>query len=96
MIEPTPAEHRRRTSVYTIEFPGNADDLDKVVAAAREITTVAGSGLYGPNSAYLRVRVGDDTLAAYVAGQAIKDTLVFWSEVTIHTGMGPSRRIVQK
>lgn len=92
--QPTPAEHRRRTSVYTIEFPGTSDDLDRVVAAAQEITTVVGSGLYGPRSMYLRVRVADDAIATYVAEQVLSP---WWSlkDVIIHTGLGSSRRVVQ-
>lgn len=94
MIEPTPAANRRRTSVYTIEFPGTEAALDRAVARAREITTVVGSGLYGPRSMYLRIRVADDALAAYVAQQVLSP---WWTlkDVTIHTGLGPSRRVVQ-
>ena len=97
MIEPAKAEHRRATSVYTIEFSGSSGDLDLVVAAAREITTVAGSGLYGPNQAYLRVRVADDHMAVYVADKALSALVSLrWPHaVTVHTGVGPSRRIVE-
>jgi hypothetical protein len=98
MIEPAKAEHRRATSVYTIEFPGSSDDLDRAVAKAQEITTVSGSGLYSPNQAYLRVRVADDAVASYIAQEALGvlwPNLILRRECVIHTGMGPSRRIVQ-
>lgn len=96
--QPAPAEHRRRTSVYTIEFPGTSDDLDRVVAKAQELTTVAGSGLYGPSSAFLRVRVADDAVAVYVAQEALGvlwPNLILRRECVIHTGMGVNRRVVE-
>lgn len=87
----TEAMHRRKTSVYTIEFPGDSDAVGRAADAAQQIVSLAGSGLYGPGKAYLRVRVADDSVALWAASESLGGT----TPTFIHTGVGVHRRALK-
>lgn len=79
----------RKTSVYTITFDADGAGLDWVINGLPH--TLSGSGLSDNGTAFIRIRVKDDTKAvrlALVATEGVVD------DFEITTGVGIHRRSV--
>lgn len=79
----------RQTSVYTITFDADSKGLDWVAAGL--LCTLSGSGLGDKGTAFIRIRVKDDTEAVR---QAVAATEGVVDDFEITTGVGIHRRSV--
>lgn len=81
----------RRTSVYTLEVPGqdrsHRRDIVELLVSRCPVA-LAGSGT-GPESAFIRFRVAGDAAAVEAAEIAAQG-----AEYLLHTGYGINQRVV--